>query len=258
LRALKLANNEDSLSPLIDWNDRVRSYNRVRSDQVWQGESSMMVHYPTRYSDRFGDESTSIGNDGHTLSMVLRGVRFESRSFDDFEPAGEIDPDRLASFNFASGSLCSCTIDTDILLPITTPTGIVEGVLAAHLELGDPTPTGGIDREQLTLELRFGDVRLKSGGRSGFFEEEMLDIQKQLPPGTYMLACTNCAFSDYHPAGQGLFGGLACFRTNKTAYLAVRSKRDLLRVWDTMTEFVQETYLCPAFERRNPGTGYRG
>jgi hypothetical protein len=27
---------------------------------------------------------------------------------------------------------------------------------------------------------------------------------------------------------------------------------------DTMTEFVQETCLCPEFEKRAPGTGYRG
>ena len=56
----------------------------------------------------------------------------------------------------------------------------------------------------------------------------------------------------------GLFGGLACFRDNKTAYLGVQSKADLFRIWGTMTEFVRETYVCPEFARRQPGAGYRG
>ena len=58
--------------------------------------------------------------------------------------------------------------------------------------------------------------------------------------------------------GHDLFGGLACFRDNKSGYRAVRSEGDSFRIWATVTEFVQETYLCPEFERRLPGTGYRG
>jgi hypothetical protein len=79
-----------------------------------------------------------------------------------------------------------------------------------------------------------------------------------MPAGTYLKTCINCAFSDYSPSGHGLFGGLACFRDNKTGYRAVRTKRDLFGIWITMTGFVQETFLCPEFERRSPGTGYRG
>lgn|SRR5579875_150910 len=73
-----------------------------------------------------------------------------------------------------------------------------------------------------------------------------------------ILICFTCAFSDYSPVGHGLFGSLACFRGNKSSYLQVQSKRDLFAIWNTMTEFIQETYCCPAFERRKPGTGYRG
>jgi hypothetical protein len=86
----------------------------------------------------------------------------------------------------------------------------------------------------------------------------MLDVQNQLPSGTHLRACITCAYSDYSPVGHGLFGGLACFRDNKSEYLAVRSKADLFRIWSKMTGFVQETYLCPEFERRQPRTGYRG
>ena len=48
-----------------------------------------------------------------------------------------------------------------------------------------------------------------------YSEDELLDIQRQMPEGTYLKACINCAFSDYCPGGHGLFGGLACFRDNK-------------------------------------------
>ena len=86
----------------------------------------------------------------------------------------------------------------------------------------------------------------------------MLDLQGRLPSGTFMKACINCAFSDYSAYGHGLFGGLACFRGNKAGYRVVTGKDELFDVWDTLTEFVQETHLCQDFERRMPETGYRG
>ena len=113
-------------------------------------------------------------------------------------------------------------------------------------------------RVNLILELRLGGRAFRSCGRSGWFEDEMLDVQNQLLPGAHLRACITCAYSDYGPVGHGLFGGLACFRDHKAEYRAVRSKADLFRIWGTMTGFVQETYLCPQFERRQPGTGYRG
>jgi hypothetical protein len=44
----------------------------------------------------------------------------------------------------------------------------------------------------------------------------------------------------------------------KAEYLKVRTKGEYMRVMNRYTERVQETYLCPEFERRKPGTGYRG
>ncbi len=98
----------------------------------------------------------------------------------------------------------------------------------------------------------------RSAGTSGWFEDELLDIQKQLPDGVFLKACITCAFSDYSPYGHGLFGGMLCFRDNKAGYLTVKGKSDLFRIWSTATEYVQETYLCPEFERRVRGSGYRG
>jgi hypothetical protein len=116
-----------------------------------------------------------------------------------------------------------------------------------------------MDQFQLKLSLAFQQANLISSGTScGCFRDELLDLQKQLPPDTYLKTCINCAFSDYSPAGHGCFGGLACFRDNKAGYAAVASKWDLFRIWNSMTEFVQETHVCPEFERRRPNTGYRG
>ncbi|HSY47275.1 MAG TPA: hypothetical protein VLC46_00525 [Thermoanaerobaculia bacterium] len=73
-----------------------------------------------------------------------------------------------------------------------------------------------------------------------------------------MRACINCLHSDYSPYGHGLFGYMTCFRNRKAEYLRVKSKDDFWKVHDHFEEMVQETYLCPEFERRVPGTGYRG
>ena len=47
------------------------------------------------------------------------------------------------------------------------------------------------------------------------------------------------------------------FRRNKAGYGSIRTKHDLFAIIPT-SERVQEIYLCPEFERRTPGTGYRG
>ena len=49
---------------------------------------------------------------------------------------------------------------------------------------------------------------------------------------------------------------MRCHRDAKPQYLAVRSKAEYWGV--PVTEDVPETYLCDEYERRVPGTGYRG
>jgi Family of unknown function (DUF6304) len=202
--------------------------------------------------------STSIQNDGKTLSVTIRGVEFRDGDFDILEPSIEPRPLRLASFTLQNDALCSCVIEFEIPVPVATPGGTSKSVLSTRLELGDTTPNGGIDREHLSVRLRSEGMDLSSRAWSGWFEDELLDIQRQMTEGIDLRACINCAFSDYSPVGHGLFGGLACFRDNKEGYRTVKTKNDLFRVWGTMTEFVQETYRCPEFERRSPDTGYRG
>lgn len=125
--------------------------------------------------------------------------------------------------------------------------------------LGAPAERGWLDREELRLELRFEGRTYRGSGTSGWFEHELLEIQASLPEDRFMKCCINCAFSDYSPYGHGVFGNLDCYRDAKAAYLDVKTKGDLLKLMKQVRAAeVQETYLCPAFQRRKLGTGYRG
>lgn len=225
----------------------------------------MRAEYPALYRDVRAEERTVIENDGKQLRMVVRGVEFVGDDFDGLKPALDLTDPRLESFTIYHMDLCGCYLECTIPVPVSSSADIVDGQLLVQLELGFPRPGGnkGIDREVLKLRLSVGDATLWSQGKSGWFEDELLDIQRALPEAMYMKACINCAFSDYSPVGNGLFGCMACFRDNKEAYLRVANKRPFdkvafFQIWATRTEFVQETYLCPEFERRQPGSGYRG
>jgi Family of unknown function (DUF6304) len=224
----------------------------------------MIARYPALYRDAHGEEATLIENDGKTLRMVVRGVEFTGRMFDDFEPSIAQDDPALVPFSLYCGSLCSYVIECDIPLPVAFGDETLDGRLHVRLDLGNPRQgttgpvIGGIDRVDLLLTLTTAGQSLRSCGKHGWFENELDEIQHALPPGIFMKNCLNCAFSDYSPYGNGLFGCLACFRDNKEAYRSVHTKADIFRMWDTMTEFVQETYLCPEFQRRAPNSGYRG
>ena len=218
----------------------------------------MNVTYQGNYTDRSGGGPITIHNDGRTLRTTIRGVTFWGYDFDGLSPKENTPPEKLASFTLQQGDLCSCLIECDIPIPVVVGGERGEGRLHVRLDLGEPADHGGIDRETLSLSLVVGENTFAGSGRSGWFEDELLELQAALPEGTYFKACINCAFSDYSPYGHGLFGDMVCFRDHKEEYLSVKTKADIFRVWDTMTERVQETYLCPEFQRRKRGTGYRG
>jgi hypothetical protein len=139
----------------------------------------MTTTYRARYKDRFGEVVTTISNDGGTLTMVVRGVRFRGTDFDGFEPQGVSDPAQLSSFTFLHGSLCFCVIEADIPVPVVTPAGAVDGQLTFELELGEPLRTGQMDRERLKLSLAVNSKNYSSEGKTGWFEGEMLDLQSK-------------------------------------------------------------------------------
>jgi len=216
--------------------------------------------YPATYRDARGEEATVIYNDGKTLQMTLRGVTFTGDSLNDFEPTVPLADPRLAEFplhrwNENVVELCACVIEFEMPLPVQTPTGIVQGRLSVRLEM-ESHDGRGPDWTVVVLALDVLGGTYRSSGESGGFEDEIIELQQQLPEGALIRACATCAFSDYSVYGHGMFGDMFCFQDQRQEYLAVRSKRDYMRLG--CTEVVQETYLCPEFARRQPGTGYRG
>ena len=217
----------------------------------------IMFRYPAIYADAYGPEQTSISNDGETLTVPIRGVPFTGTDFDALRPPADATAEQLRTFSLHHGVLCACRIRCSIPVPIGGRMETV-GELAIELSLGDPAPPRGLDREALRIALHYGGKAIAGSSSGGWFEDELLSIQSQLPEGVFIKACINCQYSDYGPAGHGMFGGMMCFRNIKAEYVKVRTKRDFWAVHDRFDRWVQETYLCAQFERRKPGTGYRG
>jgi hypothetical protein len=218
----------------------------------------MLVTYPAKYHDRFGDEATTVENDGTMLRMVVRGIEFTGRMFDDWEPSTPIPHLQPANFPLNRGELCSYALDCEIPIAFVKANQTTQATLRMHLELGEPSANGGVDREELKLKLVIAEQPFESSGQHGFFEDALKDLQAKLPADAYLKCCFTCAFSDYSPAGQGLFGALICFRYHKQEYQSFTDKPAFFRLIEKTRERVQETYLCPEFEKRVPGTGYRG
>lgn len=212
----------------------------------------MLAIYPAKYRDNYGEEVTTIQNDGKSLRMIARGVEFTGSDFDLLETTNNRNVD-LSSFTFSSGALCACVIECEIPIPIIKNDQVLQGALSIRLDLGSARPGGktGIDKEVLLLELQFDTHAFKSCGKHGWFVDELDELQSQLPQGTYIKSCFNCNLSLYSPFGFGLFGCLACFRNNKAGVRAAKDKRDVFALFDEgIAEWVQETYLCPEFEKR--------
>jgi hypothetical protein len=220
--------------------------------------AAVIPGYDAVFRDARGQEATRIGNDGTELRMTVRGVDFIGSDFDSFAPVGD-DLERAAElFVLSRGELCACQLTWTMPLSVARDGVVSEASLGATLTLGDPAPHGGITSETLLLELQIASMTLRSSGNTGWFEDELLDLVRQLGDRGAIQSCFTCAYSDYSPAGHGLFGSLACFRDVKQAYTAVDSKAALFELWNRMTEYVQETHLCGDYHPRPVGTGYRG
>lgn len=220
----------------------------------------MLATYPTVYRDAHGEENTVIENDGQTLRMVVRGVEFISNPFglfDDFKPILGVGSE-ISLFKFGQlGELIAATLQFDVPLPVVVRNEIVNMTLEVTIDLegvGSRRVLG--DAADPRMALAFGDHLFASRGGWGSFEGEMLQIQRQMPSDAYMKCCFNCAYSGYSPGGNEMWG-MYCHRNDKEEYLAADNKPQWFRLNARAAEWVQETYLCPEFQRWNGETGYR-
>ncbi|MCB9735389.1 MAG: hypothetical protein H6745_22605 [Deltaproteobacteria bacterium] len=221
-------------------------------------EAHYPAHYPAFYEDAQGREAATIENDGATLRVTLRGVVYSGADFDLLEPEPEQLEAARSAFTLNHGVLCACSLTWEMPLTLLVGGHRGEGLLRARLHLGGPAANGGIDAERLALELETPRGVARSGGETGYFEDELAELTADLPRDVALVSCFSCGLSDYSPAGHGLFGDLACFRDTPEAYARVRSKHDLFDLWEQSAGLVQETHLCPMWRPRAPDTGYRG
>jgi hypothetical protein len=210
------------------------------------------------YRDARGTERIEIHNDGLNLRTLIRGVPLAGSDFDSLSVDAAHCAEAASLFTLYGDELCACQLEVAFPIEVVVGGAAMAGTLVAELELGAPNPERpGISRETLTLGLRLPGRELRSAGNSGWFEDELRDLWRQLDGG-HLRACFCCAFSDYSPYGHGLFGDMVCFRDVKEAYRRVSTKQALFDLWPRLSGYVQETHLCPQFELRRPGAGYRG
>ncbi|MET8975230.1 DUF6304 family protein [Streptomyces sp. NPDC004539] len=224
-----------------------------------------MRYWPGHYTDRHGREPVVFVSDGRaSIRTTIRGVVFEGDSMDDLGAVSGEPPELPFTF-MEDGALCACVLEWQEPLPVTVDgDGTRAGALHCTLRMGDlaaPGSRGAIEFQTLSVFLRLDGHDHPAPEGLHDIESALHEIQRRLPPGTRVRACVACAWSDYSPAGSGLMGGLACFRDAKDAYRRVRGKHGpdgIFAVWDRLTEFVQETWVCGEFEERVGNPGYRG
>jgi hypothetical protein len=225
--------------------------------------------FPGAFTDRQGTEQITWrvipsarrqpqGVMGYQIETTIRGVTFWGYDFDSMEPR---DPDQAIAAGLPlsrlTGDLASSVITGDLPCTIELDGQRTAATVTFTLALGSadlgperqyPSP------KNLHLTMTIADHHLDVD--DDWFEDGVLRLdQAARRVGAGLVCCVTCLYSDYSPAGHGLMG-MRCHRGAKGQYLAVRAKRDYWSV--PVTEDVMETYLCPEYERRVPGTGYRG
>jgi hypothetical protein len=189
---------------------------------------------------------------GFELRAVIRGVEFWGYDFDGLEPVSR-QAAVAAGFHLAAhGDVDRCVLRGDLPCAIEQAGVRKQGTVRFSLTL-DPAAARQSAPRNLTLTTTIGQATYSV--EDDWFEDGLQRLQGCLPDDVRLICCFTCLFSDYSPGGHGLLGML-CHRGAKEEYLAVRSKREYWSV--PVTEDVLETYLCPEFEPRIPGTGYRG
>jgi hypothetical protein len=217
------------------------------------------IVFPGTYEDSSGTEpvewrivpSSRRGWDGRfEIHAEIRGVHVWGADFDGLEADGTADAASRLALNEA-GELASCVLRGDLPCSVSAAAGLTRPStvrFALDLRL-PPDPTQG--NLSLACEIDGATYAVSDS----WFEDGLLRLERALPPGHQLVACVTCLYSDYSPGGHGLTG-MRCHRDAKAQYLAVRSKADYWGV--PVTEDIPETYLCDEYERRVPGTGYRG
>jgi hypothetical protein len=202
--------------------------------------------YPGKYINERGEEIITIENDGQDLSIVIRGIRFEGSnlSFLHIVDPLPLDEKQSALFSLTGDELINYELEFEMPIPVAFGNETWPGIL--HVRFRSEQPPGKNIDEKMDVRLVWANHEIPFMNIDSGFDGLYL-LQKAMPHGHLIKCCLNCAFSEYSPLNNGSF---ACFRNNKQGILAVRSKSNLFRVWNSMTEYVQETHLCSEFQSK--------
>ncbi|MEU1208024.1 DUF6304 family protein [Nocardia sp. NPDC005825] len=186
---------------------------------------------------------------GYEISTVVRGIPLSGGDLDCIEPDP---PDPRArevlSLEDRFDALTRCRLSGEV--PCTVVVSGIRRVEAIRFTL-DLMPEPQRDKLHLSLALDGAEYETDCDA----FEAGLQQLITALPQGTSLACCFTCLYADYSPV-SGPIMGMRCYREAKDQYLAVRTKHDIWSV--PATEAVPETYLCPQYQVRIPGTGYRG
>jgi hypothetical protein len=188
---------------------------------------------------------------GYAVIAAIRGVRVRGGDFDKLLPQDRAAAEGVLTWDRAG--LTECVLAGDLPVTLESAAGPRPTAVRFELDLRRALPLPRRPRHVLRLSCVLEGVA--TAVTDDWFEDGMLALEARLPSGTRLRACITCLYGDYSPDGHGL-SGMRCHRDAKEQYLTVRSAADYWRV--PVTEEVLETYLCPEYERRVPGTGLRG
>ena len=218
------------------------------------------IVFPGQYVDASGTEaiewtitpSTRPGWDRRfEVHTSIRGVHVWGADFDGLDADDIPDAHTRVTLNRA-GEVSDCLLSGD--LPCAVSVAGVKRPATVHFDL-DLRPQSNPDPNNANLALACEIDGTTYSVADAWFEDGLLRLERTFPTDQELTACITCLYSDYSPGGHGLTG-MQCHREAKTQYLEVRSKAEYWGV--PVTEDVPETYLCGEYQRRVPGTGYRG
>lgn len=208
-----------------------------------------MKKYKATYEDKFGTENLEFQSNGSELKIELRGIEFSGNCFEELE--GKIDKEKFEYIEFEDdkeiGDLTNCKFNLDIPINIVKDENEIQKLLQTEVQVGESENYG------ITLKLESTINTISTSTKFGYFEDALIDIQNQLPKDEKIKCCLSCKFSHYHPAGNGMYGHLFCFKKVKEKANQIKSKDSLFDVWEIADKAnkvftIQETFVCEEHE----------
>lgn len=191
-------------------------------------------------------------NYSDTLFLKIKNSTLKGKSFDDF--CISIDEiSELNEFNFnifkKNAYLCNCVIKCIIFLPLYDKNDKYFKDLSINfsLYLGKPTPNGGLTYEYAEFEFIIDKNIDKI--KADDFEIALLGVQNKIEPMN-LKTCVFCKYSSFHPAGQGFFGTLFCFKNYMQDFLNHKTKQELFDLIKEKSLPTQEIWVCDKFEKK--------